>query len=302
MNLDIDKVKFDKDMIALLCYWMMERERIRIRRFEEKKPKPWTDDPILQEHKFCNARRMDDRVSIWLLQNWYDNAQNPRTLLIAAALARMINWPDSLAVITSGAKFNIDHWHAPTVRDKLLKHEARGQKVFTGAYIINGAAGGSKIVQVVNNVRAIAEAGEPIIEKDSMQRTHAKLMKFQGVGSFIAGQIVADLRFTSAMKEPEDRLTWAPLGPGSMRGMNKLMAREPKTARITQAEFDQLMPMLLDQLRKMKRLDSVMPRLEAMDVQNCLCEFDKYTRLKFNEGKVRSRYPGTAESGTLEGV
>ena len=30
------------------------------------------------------------------------------------------------------------------------------------------------------------------------------------------------------------------------------------------------------------------------NVQNCLCEFDKYMRLKYDGGKVRSKYPGAA--------
>jgi hypothetical protein len=28
------------------------------------------------------------------------------------------------------------------------------------------------------------------------------------------------------------------------------------------------------------------------DVQNCLCEFDKYERVKYGQGKPRSSYPG----------
>jgi hypothetical protein len=36
---------------------------------------------------------------------------------------------------------------------------------------------------------------------------------------------------------------------------------------------------------------------EAMDLQNCLCEFDKYMRLTNNEGSVRSGYNGKADSG-----
>jgi hypothetical protein len=34
------------------------------------------------------------------------------------------------------------------------------------------------------------------------------------------------------------------------------------------------------------------PPLHAQDVQNCLCEFDKYERVRLGEGKPRSTYPG----------
>jgi len=33
-----------------------------------------------------------------------------------------------------------------------------------------------------------------------------------------------------------------------------------------------------------------------MDVQNCLCEFDKYRRLQLGEGKVRARYNGAGSN------
>ena len=32
--------------------------------------------------------------------------------------------------------------------------------------------------------------------------------------------------------------------------------------------------------------------LHAQDLQNCLCEFDKYERTRLGEGRPRSTYPG----------
>ena len=37
-----------------------------------------------------------------------------------------------------------------------------------------------------------------------------------------------------------------------------------------------------------------MPALHAQDLQNCLCEFDKYERTRLGEGRPRSRYQGGA--------
>ena len=33
-------------------------------------------------------------------------------------------------------------------------------------------------------------------------------------------------------------------------------------------------------------------KLCAQDVQNCLCEFDKYERVRLGEGRPKSKYPG----------
>ena len=35
-----------------------------------------------------------------------------------------------------------------------------------------------------------------------------------------------------------------------------------------------------------------MPSLHAQDLQNCLCEFDKYERVRLGEGRPKSTYPG----------
>ena len=45
-----------------LVYFITEREAIRLKK-EAGEPKPWTSDPILQQYRFCNVRRMDDKVS-----------------------------------------------------------------------------------------------------------------------------------------------------------------------------------------------------------------------------------------------
>src|ERR1700690_2485104 len=50
------------------AYWRFAAKRQRI--FElraREKPGPWTDDPILQRFKFCNAFRASDRVSQYLI-------------------------------------------------------------------------------------------------------------------------------------------------------------------------------------------------------------------------------------------
>src|SRR5262245_39207311 len=61
---------FDKHLIKKLCYWISEREAVRQRK-EAGNSKPWTADPLLQGFRWCNVRRMDDRVSKWLEDNWY---------------------------------------------------------------------------------------------------------------------------------------------------------------------------------------------------------------------------------------
>jgi hypothetical protein len=274
--------------------WITEREKVRCAK-ESGAPKPWTNDAIIRNYRFCNVRRMDDKVSRWLLEDWYDYAQDTRTLVVAAALARMINWPDTLARITDGERFTSEDWNAARIRRTLHGWKDGGNKVFTGAYIVDAGRGGSKIDKVVGDVEHVA-TNIAIDDTQSMRCAHAALMGCPGIGSFMAGQIVADLRWVLWWPlDPEDAMTWAPIGPGSCRGMRRMLGREANGP-MTQAEFEPLLCQLMEKMRAGKTLASIMRRLEAMDVQNCLCEFDKYMRLLNDEGTVRSGYPGNADS------
>lgn len=289
---------FDTEMLNTLKYWVVERERVRKAK-EAGLPKPWTKDVLIANHRWCNVRRADDKVSRWLLDNWYDGHNaSPRSLVIAAALARLINWPDTLFELMVDDK-PFTKWNASAVRNKLAKWQGTGNKVFTGAYIINGAAGGSKVDQVVRHVQVLATTmrgsnGRPVLHADSMEHTWAELIKCPGIGSFMAGQIVADLRYVLPGAW-SDRMQWAPLGPGSTRGMRRLLALEPRGA-MRQGEFNVLLPKLIELLQRDRKTGVVFAdrKLEAMDIQNCLCEFDKYVRLKTGTGHVRSKYPGAA--------
>lgn len=276
--------------LDILVYWMTERDLIRVAK-EAGKPKPWTSDPLLRDYRWCNVRRMDDRVSRWLIEHWYQPDGDPLTAVTAATLARLVNWPDSLITITSGFRFHrTDLGHA---RERLEARAAQGMKVFTGAYIVPGVPGESKIESVCTLAAFIATHAYQI-HSDSMRRTWANLVQWDGLGSFLAGQIFADLAHLKAGEHWEDTGWWAPLGPGSARGMNRLHGR-PKALGMGQAVFEKELPPLIEVLQA--RLPALFAdrRLQAMDVQNCLCEYDKYRRLTLGEGTVRARYDGAGQ-------
>jgi len=73
--------------------------------------------------------------------------------------------------------------------------------------------------------------------------------------------------------------------------MNRLLGRA-KDQRLRQPEFEALLRELVPVVRARVETLWVDRGLIAMDVQNCLCEYDKYRRLDLGEGKVRARYDG----------
>jgi hypothetical protein len=51
---------------------------------------------------------------------------------------------------------------------------------------------------------------------------HEQLIKFDGLGSFIAAQVIADLKYIEPFKFAIDWWTFAASGPGSRRGLNRV--------------------------------------------------------------------------------
>lgn len=271
-----------------LIYWIEERESIRLRK-ERGDPRPWTDDAILDRYRFCNVRRMDDRVSRWLLDEWYRPNFDHKNMLQAAALARFVNTPRCLATIGhcvftpdgSGPKWK-------TVKEILRVRKSEGT-VFNPAYMVRGNTSKSpdKIGTVIDEyIGALVEA-EIRVDTTSMEATHAAILPVYGFGSFMAGQVVADLRWGMSGTWA-DRDRWAPRGPGSVRGMNRLHGREI-TLSFSQETFGVLLGDLIAWCRKVLP-SSISERLEAMDYQSCLCELDKYERTLFEGRRPKSIY------------
>ena len=288
--------------IRRLAYWATEREKVRSLK-EQASEKPWTTDPILQSYRFCNVRRMDDKVSRWLMENWYGPFFDHPNMLAAVALARFVNKPESLVLLTehlfTGKKGTPPWWD--TIKALLRTVKKTGGTVFNGAYMVRGnsAVTKDKVVIVVDEyVKPMFEVHKtfPLVRRDSMQQTHKLLVHRYGFGSFMAGQVVADLRW-AVKGEWKDRMTWAPMGPGSARGLARLVNPEDWKTTAKRHVTQPYVWLKRFQEHVLHVLPPLLPRelsnkLEGHDYQNCLCEFDKYERALWGEGKPKQKYPG----------
>jgi hypothetical protein len=281
---------WDKTALKTITYWVKEREAIRRARAVGK-PWPWSKDPLFQKYRWCNVRRMDDKVSQWLDQHWYIRGSSLKHTMTAATVARLVNWPESMALLTP-----FKRWDQFKFLKVMHTHKSGGGKVFTGAYIINGASGGNKIDQVCTAISAVNSIKPGRWSTQSMEANWLELQTVMGIGSFIAGQIVADVRWVYDAPW-NDRMEWAPLGPGSARGMRRMLGL-PAEGPLKQGAFNELLPQLWDKLMGVQEVSEIFEEraCEAMDLQNCLCEFDKYMRLKYENGHVRNGYRPPVEA------
>jgi hypothetical protein len=268
---------------ARLLRWIEERKAIRLRR-ERGEPPPWTDDPILAAYSFCNVRREDDRVTRWIATYWRTPHADDPDLWFAMAVARYVNWPDTLAALGYPVPWDREQFVA------VLDARRKG-KVWGAAYnISNGGKSEPKIQHVTGVLDGLWNRRARVRPRadDSLLSFHGRLRLCDGMGEFTSAQVVADVKYVAPLRSARDWTTFAASGPGSRRGLNRVLGRPVETS---WREDDWRAA-----LRKLR--EAIMPDLEriglgdlhAQDLQNCLCEVDKYERARLGEGKPKRKF------------
>ena len=103
---------------------------------------------------------------------------------------------------------------------------------------------------------------------------HVQLTMYNGMGNFIAAQVVADLKhFDKHLLRASDHAKFAAPGPGSIRGLSVIEGRTIKQA----DEFRLALARLDEKIAPMVKAAG-MPLVDRQDLQNCLCEYSKYMR------------------------
>ncbi len=282
-------------LYEFLIDFVNERELIRKRK--EADLSPYTQNEILNRYRFCNVRRKDDRVTRWLLQHYYTN--NIGDVWFKAMIARLINWPPTLkylldkdAIPHRVEEFDVDYF----IRC-LEELKKQGIKMFSSAYVVYPTRlEGTKSENMSNHIIAPlsmkAQEIRDAISRNSIEDVTNTLATCFGIKTFIAGQVSADLTYIMGqLLNAEDLYTYAPKGPGSQRGLNRLHDRYLKASFVKGQFTDELM----DAREIIVRSNAEFNDLTLHDVQNVMCEFDKYLRVKFNEGKPKQIYKPTME-------
>ena len=125
-------------MLDTMFYWIHERHQLFLRRLQGLPP-PWTDDVILQNHRFTNVSRTYDRATQFLIRNVINvGDQSHNELFFRTLLFRLFNristyehLEEECGPITI-ANFNIERW-SRSLQDL---RESR-TSLYTGAYQIN---------------------------------------------------------------------------------------------------------------------------------------------------------------------
>jgi len=288
------------DLTHRLTYFVTERDHIRSEK-EAGAPAPWTDDNILNTYRFCNIRRKDDRVSKWIIDNIIEPYKDNSHLWFMLCCARWINWPPTLQSTMDAGLWPVDHFDARAFGDHIDARVKEKVKSWTGAYLITAR----QLPDGMGKGRWIAETMlEPLTQKHvwlenfflqeglTVKESIDAFNGAYGFGTFMSGQVIADLTYSPVLSNAPDLHSYAPIGPGSTRGLNRLYGRKLE-GRIGQEQFNTELMLVRDTVAD--TLGHAIPDMTLHDWQNCMCEFDKYLRALNGTGRPRSTYkPETA--------
>ena len=293
----------DKDTVVsteALLYFVWEREAMRIAK-ENRFNGALTFDPILSKYKFTNIRRKDDRVSKWIIKNVIDlySTENYRPdLWFVLLICRLVNWPPTLQrLIDEGVLLEDAGNFDPVAFSKCIEEfraQLNGGKVYSGAYMVYPTkkdVGSVKSLSLARYIISPAlEVGDEIdhsfFDHNSVESFVNVLAGCFGISTFIAGQVAADLTYGDAvLAKAVDLYIYAPIGPGSSKGLNYLLNRAPY-ASWKQADFNNELIILNDAIKEELEITD----LTLHDVQNVMCEYSKYARTVLGEGAPKTMY------------
>lgn len=289
------------DVYNLYWYFAYERQNIFYKKLNGEQS-PWTDDKILQEYKFCNSYRVNDRVSQYLLKNVIYNGKKytKEDMLFRIILFKLFNLESTWELLNKECgEILLKNFNQELYSKVLTNVINNGIKIYNDAYIscANKAFGYNhkhdNHLALLNKMFIEDHMQDKILKCKSMKEAFNIIKSYPLIGNFMAYQLVTDINYSDIVNWQEDEFTVA--GPGSIRGIKKCFINKGNMS-----DEDIIKYMYIHQEEEFKRLNLDFHRigkrpLQLIDCQNIFCELDKYCRqaipdLKSNRTKIKKKY------------
>ena len=300
-----------QEVYDLYWYFACERQNIFFKKMNGEAA-PWTDDFILQEYKFCNSYRVNDRVSQYLLKNVIYNGKkySHGDMIFRIILFKLFNKESTWELLIDNfGDVTLDSFSFDEYSKVLEEAISSGVKIYNDAYIscATKAFGYDRKhdnhLALIDKMFNVDRIQDKIVSCKTMKEGFDLIKSYPLIGNFMAYQLVTDINYSDVVDWREDEFTVA--GPGSLRGIKKCFID-----RGGMSNEDIIRYMYEHQDEEFKRLGLDFKRignrpLQLIDCQNIFCELDKYCRqalpdLKSNRVKIKKKY--VPKSGKIEYV
>lgn len=310
----VDKDKIEKaepvmnaTSLELFVHWIEERYKVHIKKDVKHDPQPWTNDRIIENYRFTNVRREQDRQTKYLIDNIVNN--NKLTLeekIVNCTMFRYWNLWDTMKLLGGpwGKKEIIDQ---SAHRQALIKYthiiaENPRHGFFTKAFFTSGAKMGVRayfdepnmVLGVFNLAKYMYEKDIPkmCLECENQLDVFMTLNELPGIANFLGYQIFVDLTYIPEFPFSENEFTIA--GPGCKKGLKRLIVNpdglNPEECVFWLRDNIEKIAPQFKPMNFMTDLPEEERHLTVMSLENCLCEFSKYIRAVNKEGRPKQKY------------
>ncbi|KAJ7778506.1 hypothetical protein B0H16DRAFT_1503786 [Mycena metata] len=294
-----------------LFQWLYERKTIDDRR-RAGMPAPWTTDVILQNYKFCNAYRVLDRTSQYVITEVIEKGSQDRTeLLFRILLFNSFNRIDTWKLFLRSFR-DTPTWKAFELGEynKVLTAALnRGESLFCGAYMkighrLDHDANHMRHLELLQILMGVLPS--VLAEAKYAADVYEQIAAFQGMGPFSTYQLMLSLSYSPLLNFSANDFVIPGIGASS--GLVKLFGTSMSKAKevVPGIEADVLRWLTESQCAQFARLGLDFPylcgpgggllALNVADMEHAVCEVDKYAR------KAHPRIRGLGDRTQLRGT
>jgi len=289
----------------LYDFWSFacERQNIFYSRYKGEN-EPYTKDLVLLEYKFCNAYRVLDRVSQFLLNKviYTKKEYSLKDITFRIILFRIFNLPNTWTELEKEfSDITLKNFNKEKF-SRFLHNLKENTAIYNNAYIscANKAFGfdskHDNHLALLHKMFIEDKIYEKLKKCKTFKEAFEVIKQYPLIGNFMAYQLVTDLNYSSFYNWDDNSFTV--VGPGSKRGVEKVFG---KVKNYEQIIFETHKNQESDLARfklNFKYLKN--HKLQTIDIQNLFCEFDKYCRvakpeLKSNRTKIKTKFKKNKE-------
>jgi alpha-glutamyl/putrescinyl thymine pyrophosphorylase clade 1 len=283
-------------------YWRFaaERQRAYQRRLAGCPP-PWTDDPVIRQHRFTNAYRAADRVSQYLIRNViYTGSNDADEVLFRILLFKFFNRIETWQLLCS--EVGTPTWSGfdfASYEGVLSRARARNAVLYSPAYVVPPPQLGES-TKAANHLRLVAtmmrdSLTERVVGARSLRDLYDELVVYPSIGRFIGFQLTVDVNYSEVVSFSE--MEFVAPGPGAVDGVRKCFgaASTGIEQEVIRYVADSQEHYFADLELKFEGLFG--RPLQLIDCQNLFCEVDKYARVVHPEvagvsgrSRIKQRY------------
>ncbi|KAL4075925.1 hypothetical protein V8B97DRAFT_1863210 [Scleroderma yunnanense] len=290
---------------AFDTFWRFaaERQVIDERRRSGQSP-PWTEDPILQNHKFCNTFRILDRGCQFLVTEVIEEGpQSLEEVTFRVLLFSLYTNPKTYETLRKTIHpFTWKEYKRANYEKVLRQLYNERSAIYTGAY--QKPAPDLGFPEAFMNHLAFMEVlmqelPDRLNKAEYMADVFEWLRTFKSIGDFTAYQLLLNMSYSNVMNFSE--YDFVVISIGSRRGLQRCFnGNIPRSV-----EVDLVRWMQLSQKDHFLRLGLMFNGLGdecrlmmLCDIEHTLCELDKYIRICDKPSKGHP-FKGTGKLGQM---